>query len=572
MAPDRTAAYTSGIASGKIVAGHLAQGAVRRHLEDLKRVGTPEFPYRFDPAAAERAIAFVEALKHTKGEWALPGRDNHLRLEPWQCFILSMLFGWRRLDGYRRFSKAFISCARKNGKTVLAAAVANYLFFADDPPEAGPECYFLAMKRDQALIAWREAERQIRTHRYLKGEARTYAQTATVVIPGTAARMKPLGRDSDTEDGLSPSCAIIDEYHAHLDNAQVEVMAAGMAARQQPLLFIITTAGFRLDGPCHEEEYALAKQVLEGTLTPPPENYFAIVYELDEGDDWTDEAVWIKANPNLDVSVDRQYLRDRVAEALLSPPKRNKVMTKNLNVWTQAETRWITPEAWAACAFPVDRKALAGRECYLGMDLSATQDVTALAVCFPPLGEGRFEFLYYFFLPEEGIVEKERKDRVPYTYWARQGYLILTPGDVVDYDFIEDTIREIAREFRIREVAFDPWKAQEIVSHLQTEGVAEMVEIRQSYSGMAAGTDAFEKKVLAKELAHGANPVMDWMVSCVEVKSDRQGNVMPMKPERKRSGARIDGVVASILALTRAVVHTEVSTRSVYEDRGIIRI
>ena len=570
MALDRLVGYMDGVTAEKIVTGDLVKGAVRRHQVDLGRVGSPDFSYRFDPEAAERAIAFIEALRHTKGEWALPGCDNHLRLEPWQAFIVSMLFGWRRLDGYRRFSKSFISCGRKNGKTVLAAAIMNYLFFADDPPEAGPEVYSLALKRDQAMIVWREAERQIAKHPYLKKQARTYQHSSTVVIPGTAARMKPLGRDSDSEDGLSPSCAVIDEYHAHRDNSQVEVMAAGMAARRQPLLFIITTAGFSLDGPCHEEEYALSKQILSGTLDPAPENYFCIVFELDDEDDWVDEAVWVKANPNIDMSVDRQYLRDRVAEALLSPSKRNKVMVKNLNVWTQAETRWISPEAWVACAFPVDRSALAKRECFLGMDLSASQDVTALAACFPPLTGSRYEFLFWFFLPEENIVEKGRKDRVPYTYWADQGHLILTPGDVVDFDFIEDVIREIAREFRVRQIAFDPWKAQEIVAHLQAEGVAEMVEVRQSYSGMAAGTEAFEKKVLSKELAHGSNPIMDWMVACVEVKSDRQGNVMPMKPERGRSGARIDGVVAAILALDRAI--REVPVESVYDTRGIISI
>ena len=454
---------------------------------------------------------------------------------------------------------------------MLAATIMNYFFFADDPQEIGPEVYSLAVKRDQATIVWREAAGQIARNSYLKSQSKVYRQTSTITIPGTPARMKPLGRDSDTEDGLSPTLAVIDEYHAHLDNSQVEVMAAGMAARQQPLLFIITTAGFRLDGPCHEEEYSLSKQILEGTLDPAPENYFCIVYEMDENDDWTDENVWLKANPNLDISVDRQYLRDRIQEALLSPPKRNKVLTKNLNRWTQSETRWIQPEAWGACGFPVDRSALAGKDCYVGMDLSATQDLTALALVFPPeTAEGRYQFLYYFFLPEVNIVEKQRKDRVPYTYWAERGYLILTPGDVVDFDFIEDVIREIAGEFKIKEIAHDPWKAMEIVNHLQTEGIAELIQVSQNYSGMAAGTDAFEKKVLGQLIGHGNNPIMDWMIACTEVKSDRQGNICPMKPKRGRTGARIDGVIASILALSRAIVHTD--ERSIYEDHGLIAI
>jgi phage terminase large subunit-like protein len=295
-------------------------------------------------------------------------------------------------------------------------------------------------------------------------------------------------------------------------------------------------------------------QVLERSIDPVPENFFCLIYTLDEEDDWTDREVWIKANPNLGISVSWKYLEDRVKEALLSPAKQNKIKTKNLNIWTQAESRWILDDVWKACASPVDVGELSFLPCTLGIDLSASQDITALSLCFfPRKGEERFRFLYRFFMPEENLIERERKDKVPYSYWVKQGLIFTTPGNVIDYDFIEQQIAEDAKRYQILECAYDPWKAQEIVNHLSEAGM-KMVEIYQRYSGMAVPTDTFEKKVLAKQIAHDGNPVMNWMISCTEVKSDRQGNIMPMKPRREASGKRIDGVVASILALGRAVV------------------
>ena len=568
---DIAAEYIGAIQSGRQVACKLVKAAVDRHLRDLARVGDPEFPYYYDEAFAEEAILFTEQLHHTKGEWADDTKhETRLRLEPWQKFIYCMIYGWRRLDGRRRFSKAYVTVGRKNGKTTKGAAMMNYGFFVDNPREMGPECYCVATKRDQAKIAWAEAERQIQKAPVLKAKSKTYKQTATVMIPGTAARMRPLGKDSDTEDGLNPHFVLVDEYHAHPDNGMLEVMYSGMGARQQPLMLIITTAGFEKYCPCYQEEHVLAVQILERTIDPVPENYFCIIYTLDEGDDFTDPAVWIKANPNLGVSVSRDFLAVRVQEALQSPAKMNKILTKNFNIWTQAETRWLAPEAWDGCDFPVDPEKLRERRCWMGMDLSASQDITALVLCFPPEEKGgRYEFLYRFFIPGDDIVEKERKDHVPYAHWIREGYIIATPGNVIDYDFIEQTIQDDAKGYQIQEIAYDPWKAQEIVNHLVDHFV--MVETYQRYSGMAQGTDTFEKKVLARELAHGGNPVMRWMIACTEVKSDRQGNLMPMKPERGKTGKRIDGVVASIMALHRAVVNNE--TGSVYsEERGIIAL
>ena len=552
--------YIDDVMAGRQLVCKWTRLAVERHLNDLKRAegNDPAFPYYFDEAQAIRVIDFKQLLRHTKGEWADPRKhDTRIRLEPWQQFKDWVLFGWRREGGYRRFTKAYIEVARKNGKTTDAAAIANYCFFMDSPREIGPEVYCVATKKEQAKYAWEEIERQIHKQAFLKKLSRPYRQSSTIIIPGTAARMRPLGKDSHTEDALNPHFVLVDEYHAHRDNSMLEVMESAIGARKQPLIYIITTAGFDKNSACYQEEHTLAIQVLERSIEPVPETFFCLIYSLDEDYDWTDRNVWRKANPNLGVSIRWEYLEDRIQEAMLSPAKQNKIKTKNLNIWTQAESRWILDETWKKCGFPVEEESLAGRKCYMGIDLSASQDITAVVLCFPPEEDKeKYQFLYRFFIPGENIIEKERKDKVPYSYWIEKGFVISTAGDVIDYDFIEQQVLLDAEKYSIQEIAYDPWKAQEIVNHLQEAGFT-MVPIFQRYSGMATATDTFEKKVLGREIAHSDNPIMTWMISCTEVKSDRQGNIMPMKPQRDKSGKRIDGVVASIMALHRAVIGTE---------------
>lgn len=566
--------YIDDVVAGREVVGKYTRLAVERHLRDLERAETdPDFPYHFDERQARRAIDFKQQLRHTTGEWANPRlHDTRIRLEPWQQFKDWVLFGWRRADGYRRFTKAYITVARKNGKTTDAAATANYCFHADRPREYGPQVYMVGPKKEQGKIAWDEARRQIQHHPILKGRSRVYKQGSVVTLhDDDAAKMTIWGRDAEAQDGFNPSFALVDEAHLYPGNQQMEVIESGMGARRQPLIYIITTAGVDINSPVRQEEHELALRTLEGAVNPAPEQFFALIYQLDEGDDWTDEVVWKKANPNLGVSVSWDYLRERIQDALRVPSRQNLIKTKNLNMWTQAETRWIGDEQWMRCADPVDEAVLAGRTCYVGLDLSASQDITAYALVFPPETEGeRYQILWRFFIPGDLVVEKERTDKVPYTYWVNQGIVRTTPGDVVDYDHIEQSLLEDAETFELAEIAYDPWKAQEIVNHLSDAGFT-MVPIYQRYSGMAVPTDTFEKKLLASELAHGGNPVARWMMSCTEVKSDRQGNIMPMKPERHKTGKRIDGIVASIMGLDRAVSHAG-DTGSGYDERGLVVI
>lgn len=550
--------YAKAVLSGKQVACKWVKLAVRRHINDLAKMEEdPDYPYYFDVEEAKRVIDFVQNLKHTQGEWANPRLHNtKIKLEPWQQFIYWNLFGWRKKeDGCRRFTKGYIEIGRKNGKTVMAAATANYCFLLDSPREHGAEVYFLATKKDQAKKAWTEADLQIKKHPFLRTKIKSYKQNSTVVIPGSNAFMRPVGKDSDTEDSWNPHMVVVDEYHAHKTNELLNVYESGMGTRQQPLILIITTAGFDRNLPCYQEEHTLAEQVLEGAIDPVPENYFCIIYTLDEEDkdNFTDESKWVKANPNLGVSVKWDYLRDQVKQALLVSTKQNNVLTKNFNIWTNAFSRWIPHEKWDACKFKVSEKRLEGRPCYAGLDLSTNIDITAFVLVFPPQGtEKRYSVLFRFFIPEENLRERERQDKVPYSAWIKRGLVYATPGNVIDYDFIEEKIRQDSERFRIMEIAYDRWNATEIVNHMQEEGQT-MVPFGQGYASMNPACLKLQKKIYAKEISHNGNPVMNWMVSCTEVKQDAAGNIKPVKPDRNKSGKRIDGVVALLMGMDRAV-------------------
>jgi len=566
--------YMEDVLSGRQVACKWVKLAVERQILDLDRAARrdPEFPYYFDRDQAKRAIDFTQQLRHTQGEWANPRlHDTRLKLEPWQQFIDWVTFGWRREGGVRRFTRCYIEVARKNGKTVMGAAIGNYVCFLDSPREPGAEGYCVATKKEQAKKSWDEMRMQVEKHPFLRNKIRTYKQSSTLVVPGTATRIRLIGKDSQTEDGMNPHFVLVDEYHAHTDHSMLEVMESAMGARRQPLVYIITTAGFDKNSVCYQEEHSLAERILERSIQPVPEKVFVIIYTLDEGDDWTDRRVWVKANPNLGVSVSYEYLEERVQEALQSPTKQNDVLTKNFNMWTQAQTRWIPDEKWVSCAGEIDEEALVGRPCYVGLDLSATVDITAYCLCFPAIAGGeKYRLLWRFFMPEEGLLERERRDRVPYLTWRDQGLIIATPGDVIDYDAVKQELDRDLKRYVVQEISFDPWHAQEISNHYTAAGLS-MLEIRQTYNGMAGYTATFEKKVLAGEILHDGNPVMRWMLSNTEVKSDRQDNIMPMKPRRDASGKRIDGVVAAIMALGRAVSVRE-SARSVYEERGMVSV
>jgi len=563
--------YIADVSDNKIVTCKWVKLAVKRHVNDLKKIGKKDFQYHFDDAAAKNAIDFIQLLEHTKGEFAnrALNKDIKIKLEPWQQFIIWCTEGWRNKEGYRRFTRAYIEVARKNGKSTFASALANYHFFADTPKEIAPEIYFAATKQQQASITWEEADRQIQRNKILKTQTQTYKSKKHIIVPKTAAVMRPLGRDSKTEDGLNPSFAVIDEYHAHPDAGLIDVIESGMGARKQPQVFIITTAGTNYNSPCLEEHEHL-KKMLEGSI-PSVDSFFGIIFTLDEGDEWKNPKTWIKANPNLGISVDKERLAEQIELAASSTVKITNIKTKRLNIWCKSIMAWFDFATWQKCGkVKYTEEELKGRICYGAMDLSSTQDITATCLSFPPITEGEpYKHIYRFYIPEELIQEKEETDKVPYRQWVEEGNIIATPGNVIDYNYIEADINEFASLYEIKEFAFDPWHAQEIVNNL-TDGGMNMIPIQQGYRMISPMCYTFEKYVLAADLAHNDNPVMYWMISCVELKSDRQGNIMPMKPRRNSNGKRIDGVVANLMALGRASL--QVTTGSVYEERGVLTV
>lgn len=532
-----TTAYARAVVAGDVVVSQLVKLAAERHLRDLDLGHTRGI--WFDDAEARRVVAFCHGLRHSKGEWAGQSFD----LEPWQAFIVGCLFGWKRDDGTRRFRTGYVSVARKNGKTTLAAAVGLYLAFADDEP--GAEVYAAATKRDQAKICWSEAHRMVKATPALNRIVRSFVNN--LHNERTASKFEPLGADADSMDGLNIHGAIVDELHAHKTRNMVDVIETATGARRQPLIVYITTAGYDRNSVCWEfNEYA--HRVLSGVFDD--DSYFAFVAGLDDGDDWMDPAVWPKANPNLGVSVKPEKLTEECRKAKEVPGRQNAFRRLHLNEWTEQSNRWLDMTTWDASAGDTDPDDLAGRECYAGLDLSTTQDITAFVAVFPD-DDGAYDVLCRFWVPEDSIRERTRRDRVPYDVWAQQGWITPTEGNVVDYDVVQADIQTFHDQHIVREIPYDRYNAHSVVTRLGQEG-ATMVPFGQGYVSMSAPMREIERLVLSGKLRHGNNPVLRWMASNVAVSMDPAGN---MKPDKAKSTERIDGIVALVMAIGRAMLH-----------------
>ena len=538
---DPVSIHARTVVTGEVVANALHRRACERHLDDL--VSGPDRGLRFEPAAARHAIAFFGFLRHSKGEWA----GEPFELAPWQAFVAGALFGWKRDDGLRRFRTAYCAVPRKNGKSTLSAGLGLYLLVADGEP--GAEIYSAATSRDQARIVFDEAKRMTASSPALRRRVETLINN--LHVPGTSSRFMPLSSDASTVDGLNVHGAIIDELHAHRSRNVVDVLETATGARRQPLIFEITTAGYDRHTICFEHhDYAI--KVLDGIIRD--DSWFAFIAAADDGDEWSDPSTWRRANPNLGRSVKEDDLARKVEKALALPGAQNAFRRMHLNEWTEQAERWIDLAAWDACAGPVPLERLRGRRCFGGLDLSTTTDVTALAWLFPPDHDDEpWHLLSRYFVPEDNIRRRAERDRVPYDVWARQGFVEPTPGNVVDYRAVEQRIHADAALFDVREIAYDPWNATHIALRLQEEG-ASMVEFRQGFRSMAAPTRELEKLILSRSLAHAGNPVTRWMASNAAVAQDPAGN---LKPAKDKSTERIDGIVAAIMALGRAMLPAE---------------
>lgn len=559
----RVQEYIDGVKSGEITTCKYTRFAIRRHIRDLKKSRSKKvyYPYYFEEKEPIRVIEFIhEYCYHVKGEFGNERRK--VILEPWEQFIIWVLFGWRKKDDKkRRFNTAFVFVAKKNGKSTFIACIGLYLFIADG--ESGAEIYSAATTRDQAKIIFYDyARAMVLKNPELAKVINIYKHSMT--YDPLMSVFRPVSSDADTLDGLNVQCALIDEYHAHKDDGVYNILAYGMAARKQPLMLIISTAGFDPNVPCvAEEEYA--KNVLSGTYEN--DNYFAIIYEIDHGDDWKDKTKWIKANPNLGISKEIDAMERDFKKAIDKPEEQNKFKNKHLNIWTSNKYAWILDEKWRACI--TDIKPPDQSLCYAGVDLSSSIDLTAVALCFLPANDGdQYVLKFFFYLPDADMTERVARDKVPYDVWAQQGYLTLTPGNVVDYDFIQSDLIDISKKYNLQKIAYDPHNASQWVTNMNAEGFEEqMIVFPQTPAYLSPAAKDFEVKILSKKLGYIYNPVIDWMISCTDIKSDANGNIRPIKPDRQKSGKRIDGVVAAIMALDLAIRNEDEG--SIYESRGI---
>ena len=542
--------YAQQVRNKEILTCELVQLAVQRYYRDLDNAF--DKGWYFDRKAAVRAITFIERLKHTKGEWA----GQRFRLEPWQQFIIWNIFGWKNADGTRRFRYAYIEIARKNGKTALSAGIGLYMLFADG--EARPEVYSAATVKDQAKICFSDAVEIVKATD-LKNYLTPYRNSIVYELKG--GMMKPLSSDYGTHDGLNPSCGIIDEFHAHKDSGMFDVIKSAFGARRQPLMFIITTAGFNKNGACYAYRDNVVK-VLRGVNSD--DTLFGIIYTLDDQSEWDNPKMWIKSNPNLGVSLSADYLADQVTDAKNRPEAVRNVMTKNVNLWVDAEKTWILDEAWMRCCGEMSVDDLAGCECWGGLDLSNISDITAYALLFHE--RDRFQLLPFFWIPKEKMLEKIRKENINYDLWVRAGYVKVTEGNVIDYDFVKADILSIVSRYDLKSSAYDRWNSSQTIIDLQNEGM-ECNPFGQGYGSMSAPSKEFEKLVLSGRIEHFGNPVLRWMLASTVIKTDPAGNI---KPDKEKSVQKIDGIVASIMALGEWMTAQAAEENDPYSKRGML--
>lgn len=571
--------YEADVIAGTIPACQWVRLACERNRRDVSRIGAEDWPYDFDHAKARKICQFAELLPHIKGPKAkVIGKDDQdrnrwatIELEPWQCWILTTMFGWVRQDGLRRFRVALVLIPRKNAKSTLGAIIALYMLVADG--EGGAECYSAATTRDQAKavaeIAWEMAKRSPQFCEFY-GVRVGSETTRSLATPLTAGKFMPLSADANSLDGLNVSCAIVDELHAHAKAGVWNVLDTGTGARLQPYLIGITTAGVDLGGICYQKLGYLEK-VLQRVVDD--ETLFGLNYTIDPEDDIRLEAIQRKANPNYGVSVMPDDLARKVQEAQVTQAALNNVLTKHFNVWIKAESSWLPVDLWLACGNAgLKLEDVAHLPCWIGVDLAEVKDFAALLLVFKR-DTDRYVVIPRLYLPEDTV---QKMPVAQLSGWVREGYVIETSGNQSDYQRIERDIIALCDRLLVQEIDFDRALAAQMQQNLLRHFEARMgrdgaerfvVTVRQNIETMNPAMQLVERLVLAKGLEHDANPVMTWMVSnvVIELRNDER---FPRKAGGKDSVNKIDGPVALFTALSRAMQGLDGT--SVYEARGVL--
>lgn len=517
--------------------------------------------YFFDQKAVDKVLWFFSKLKHTKTPWT----GKPFIPLPWQHTFLSNLFGWKRKDdNTRRFRRAYLGIPKKDGKSALCSGLALYLFMGDG--EFGSEVYAAANERGQAGIVFDESKAQLRFSdlRKLVSPSPIKSSTKTLLFPATSSKYTTVSKETSSKHGFNTHGLIFDELHALKDPELYEILTQGSgAARRQPLQITITTAGWDKTTICYDE-YTAAKKVIADEKED--EELLGVIYEADEKDDWTNPAVWAKANPSLGATLTMRDMEHDCMVAQKTPREQNTFKRLRLNLWTSQLTRWLDMSDWNKCGRDYCLDDLKGSPCFGGLDLSSTLDLTAFVLAFPR--EDGVWLWPYLFMPADRIIEASQRDRVPYDRWVAAGHIYATPGNVVDYDAVLAKMDEAKTFFDLQAVSYDPWNATSIAAAAAKRNIT-MIPVSQNYSGISPPCKEFERLMVSGKLVHPKNPVMTWAADNIEVRTGPGGVIAPNKPAEKAGAQkRIDPIVAAILSIER-IARGIRPEKSVYEERGI---
>ncbi len=532
--------YAQQVQAGEIPACKWTRLAIDRQTEDLQREPSEQWPWVFDADRATRICAFLELLPHIKGKWARDGRL--LVLDPWQCFIVTTVFGWiHRTTGLRRFREAYIEVPRKNGKSLVSAGIGLYMLSADG--EQGAEVYSAATTRDQARIVFDDAKGMAERTPDMRTYLGVAILTHSITVAHTSSKFSPLAAEASTQDGLNVHCAVIDELHAHKKRDLYDVIDTARGAREQSLLWLITTAGTDRSGICYERRTHITK-VLDRVIDDA--SMFGIIYSIDDKDDPMEPASWAKANPNWGVSVLKDDMEAAARKAAAMPSALNNFLTKRLNVWVNGDSPWMDMRAWERCADPdMQLSDFSGMKCWMGLDLAQKKDFAALCLVF--LIGDVWHVCTRLYLNDLAVQES---GNAHLSGWARAGHVIVTDGAITDFDVLAEDMRSYCKQFDVQEIAFDPALSMYFAGKLLEEGLP-LVEISQRSMFFTPPLIQVENLVLEEKLKFDGNPVMTWMVSNLVVKVSKFNELR--SPTKERPENKIDGPMAMLMALGRAL-------------------
>lgn len=557
--------YAREVAGGSLAACKWVRLACKRHLADLERQRIKDYPFRFDGKLAGQACRFIESLPHVRGQWARApiGGTDRIQLGAWQVFIVASIFGWiEKANGFRRFREALTIVPRKNGKSTLAAGIGMYMLCMDGEP--GAEIYSGATTERQAMEVFRSAWQMARKTPELAEYFGVRDAVKSLYIEDDGSRFQPMV--GDPGDGSSPSCAIIDEYHEHPTSSLLDTMQTGMGARQQPLLFVISTAGSNIEGPCHTMQREV-EMMLEGRIEN--ERRFGIIFTIDKEDDWKSKIALLKANPNFGVSISESFLADAQLGAIQSSHKQNVFKTKHLDIWVNAAATWMNMAAWDGCADQeLKLEAFEKKTCYEGVDLAAKVDLASRCKVFPQIENGILHYYVFsrHYVPMDRVQDGDHEH---YARWVAEGSLESMPGSEIQLAAIQQEIEAEIPRYDRKCIAFDPWSALQMQQDLATKmGEDTIVSIPQTTQYLSEAMKEVEAAVFGHRLHHNGDPVLTWAMSCVIARADHNDNIFPRK--EKNGIAKIDPASALFNAISRAM--TNKTKTSVYAQRGILAL